>query len=1158
MLRRYDIARFAHKHSPEKEQRLVSYKSDANSSATPSDDVSKKGSQEFIDHFFGEGPKTVETQYVAEQRINGLISETRKKLTFLEDLAQLDVSKPEAQLQGAIDRFFERHDKAVSEYYTQHLDVDFNYQDRSILAITNLRQGLGKEIQEVMSRIKHKFGPQSDAYLSHENFCKHFLRSLGNNDKSAAEKAEYETGGREYPNAFFDIKDQRVVFDLSSEEFNVEKTLERMKEENADATQEDAEKAVTKQRERAIIHEFAHYSLDWKHRTNEEPLGKSLLHQLRKALKCKKLEDSPAWRKVKNAVFHAFGTGGIGWSEEDIIHEGLAILIAGKKWPYAETHRAFDVTVAMNQLLIATKDEPSVQKLIDELGTDLAFMVAGTEQFGSSFDSIKKKMAAADNERVENELFEAEYEENNVKEDVKTVRTNDPDIDKDIEEEIDQKAAAIATDPSKVLNTINEANTAFDTINRIAPEYITFLPAEEQKAQKIGLEKMIESLSKDMNDLGAVEKDTKLFQVWEKNPTALSRDEKNRLAEKYKFADLGQYSPGISESGVIVLDEANKKKRGEVITELATLVSAHFTPTIKLAETLEEAFEKKKRGAKAEEGKNTGIFARMNKILGKDAGIHWLSVFDMIKIYNIYKDAILERYQSKQKIRIYDAAKDWNFYSPLQPDLDKQAKSANDEETSKFKEYLVKDGFTYDQLFEPGGVLDKNRNNINRAKAVIDYAADHAWLYLLNRDDGSNVYGIDYEGLWGKRTFEELVDTNSKAQDSEKSKGRSKVNNDPDIPLLVKEIKHELEKKNIWAVLGIVERLQEKAKFAESNTWALVAIIKTLQNDKDGTLRQVFAAGGKGLMDAIGGIGIGQSAWSLTLFKAQRHALLEWIKEGCTDEAAKKVGAKWAKKGYVKDHSFIPEVINHIEHELYKDPSNMDDVSENGVWRNVAKVLSTQVVESEDGKPVSIFGDDPVYAGYRDYWHANQTTTKAKDTDDDFFNPSNGGADILLLWGDGIGSILECTSLGQFTSEGKARGYLTQLIVLNDTLKEKDPKAYNNFLHETQEKLNVWLRKSANNANTRKTFGVYDTTTMSGSPKHSEKNILTELWKRNMINEEMFLAYVDGFESDKTVPGVLKPLRLALQEEKKVKGEANAIKQKAKEKVQRRLNELKS
>lgn len=1143
-------ARFALNHSPSREQREIRFavgtpKSvDTSREALVIGDIS--GSQRRID----------------EQR-----EIYRRKYVMVSDLLQFDDNdeqfttkdgmKMNETYEGLVSEFVRKHTEFLQSYYRNVLGKTLNEKDwKSIGFIQSLRSLFEQDIKEISKRNLELYGPKFEGCSTSDGyFIRKYMRSVNQWDTKReitdSEVGEF-TQSHYVPNAFIDAQGA-IRLNLADESLNYQKLLKKRRETNPDIDEISVLQETEDNRKSAVVHELTHFTLDMKSEVGK--YAEKILQKLPQVL-AMDLNRHPYWREIVKGIRASYNGKLDTVDDNRILHEAVAIYVTGKHVPYGTSDPRQNVCKAFEKLLeecLNAKDTTIIEMLAT-IESQVQHFVDGDGKTPSQYDVITKQMNEQTNEQHENEQFRANLKKRGIngsryKDDGFTVAANasQPDPDKELKDEMNEEAEKseneIAADPAKILQTIKSIEDSFAWLQDNREAIIAKIPAESQADETLALDQVIELVGRDMNDLSSAKNITQKLQHWH----GLGPDEKNALIDRLGMEDRGRYSATSNADSTIELDGKYRKQITEQLQRISSAIasSLQFESIINIAKKMQKADDDDETKKSASELMNKSsegstLSKILNKyVMGKESGVHWLSWYDMVKIYGIYKDAILEKYHSGQKMRTYDAAKAWNIYKPLQPDLDKQARSANDEETSKYLEYLEKEGFTYDQLFnETNNEMQKNRGNVNRQKAIIDYAAKHAWLYHMDRFNGQDVYGLDYEGIWGKRSFDELVEHNAHAQDTEKGNGRSKVDTYADIGLLVQDIEHELHHKNIWMVLGIVERLQEKAKYADANTWALVTIINALRNDEDGTLRDVFAAGGKGMIDQIGGIGIGKSAWSLTLFKTQRHALIEWIKLGCSDEATEKVSKKYTATGYLQPHSFVPEVIDHIEKRLYDNhPRNYTLHGEEGVNRNVGQILAARTIQSVDGKDVSIFEDDEVFNGYREYWSLNQTSTDASKTDDDYFTATNGGSDIRLIWEEGVKVILECTSLGQFSNQTKARGYLTQLLMLDDELKAKNPSAHNNFLAETKKKLTFWYAEGINNENTRKTFSNFRTSTMKDPANLSDKNVLFELWHRGFIDREFYIPFVMGFIPDGKMPSELAPLRSALDTVKKLKGD---------------------
>lgn len=1121
MLRRYHIARFAHKHSPEREERLLAF-------------AEKKDKNEFIDGMH-EGDSENITNETVRKNIENITNATREKLKFLNDLAGIRFTNDKGTDNTILNKFFSEHHPHVEKLYKEW-GQEFTYGDWSKEVVSNLTSEFMQEVQEIARRSKEKMGPQSCAYLSHASFVRQYMSSIGEKDTSS-EAVEIFCQSHTVPSAYFDRAKQSIIFDLSDARFNFKKQLSAMGHEDEESATEEqkmeALEIVENNRQRAVVHELAHYSLDYVKKYDTTSLGERMIVRLKDLFNVKTLDDHPQWNSLKNAVFKACRTDGVGWTHEDVLHEGLAMLVADNRNPEQKNKAAVTVANEMRKLLQETKDDEQIQKLLSTLNGDLEYLIVGNGMNPSAYDDAMTKINMATKERNSNEDFANEWKKRGMDEATKKVRELNPDLDEEIAQDIEETAKGLM-DVDSIIAAINSAKTAAQSVEESKASYLKSIPSSEAKAEGMAMDHLLEHFNADLQELNAVQADAEILKNWDTLGTR-SIEEKNKIAAKYGFSDVGSYADGMTEEEITALDKLNINKRSAIIPQMADVVVMQYKPIVELAKILEESVLKSEQDTlNAQNQTELSLFQKIQNALGSKAGIKWLSIYDLIKIYNIYKDAVVERYQANQKIRIYDAAKEWNVWSPLQPDLDKQAKSANDEETEKFKEYLKKDGFTYNQLFDDNGVLDQNRGNINRAKAVIDYAADHAWLYKLDRTNGHDVYGVDYQGNWGARTFEELVEHNAEQQERESAAGKSKVENYPEIDLIIEDMLEELERKNIWKVHGMMKRLQEKAKLSESNTWAVTTLFRAMRDDPD-----VLNIMDIGLLDKIGNIGISQSAWAMTLYKTQRKNIVAMkLAVGNASDKKKAVAEFISNK---KNKFIMGEVISEIESLLperirngknpkranskYRDYTELD--------HEVAKVLAGQTVYGDNGKIISIFDNtNDVFNRYRKYYidYTNTTPTNPGDTDPDFFNPDNGGSDVMLLGSQEYARILEHQSQGPWVHQSKAANFVQQLLLQDVKLGKISTELQQSFRDHVRGSMSRYTNNLTQQAAAENIAKISTRNNSEDPVEINNKSVLNQLFLRDMITEKQLqyiLSRAKNFnDADKTERvKILKDLR---------------------------------
>lgn len=178
-------------------------------------------------------------------------------------------------------------------------------------------------------------------------------------------------------------------------------------------------------------------------------------------------------------------------------------------------------------------------------------------------------------------------------------------------------------------------------------------------------------------------------------------------------------------------------------------------------------------------------------------------------------------------------------------------------------------------------------------------------------------------------------------------------------------------------------------------------------------------------------------------------------------------------------------------------------------------ILAGKTYKSKDGKhKISIFDDE--FSEYRNYWLGTPTTTSAKESDDDWFNPSNGGSDILLLGPGATEEILRRRSQGDFEIQVKAQGYFAQVFMRdNELAKEGLTGAQANFRREIQGKLQAWLNHIIAQQAAKKALPSDITGSYGDPPEAAEVahlNIVYELHRRNMMSKEQYSSLLKGID----------------------------------------------
>lgn len=941
------------------------------------------------------------------------------------------------------------------------------------------------ELQEVLSRLRR----QAQEVLSERTHDSGVLASYENTDYFQQKYDEHagKPADGVYPNAF--QIGGKIYFNREHPDFQI-----------SDDPAENEKN--TAKRERAVRHELAHAGL-------VQTSFQEFMKDAQSAFVA-----SQTWEPLQAELATIFGENSPSIAKtDDVIHEAIAIYMAESNLGVSEQpHRAVVELVERtmgSQPAFAAEvrrlDEQIVRKEFPRVATGLQ---ASLEELRDA-DAWKKSLQ-------EPSAFQG------------TLHSNAPEVEHAMHEhathDVAEKMKEIHS-PDDIIKNVALLDQRLEAAVKNKDGIIKLFHGEKKKQIEDAYNGYISSLKKMRGDLADALRVAQTLRDWNK----LSIQKKANFAMQCNFKNKEKYAKlargGQNASSIIEADQTSKKDREHVLQDMAAdVMGMHETlETLEkfIGEVQKEQQDKTDaKHGKDEHGHEDGLFGWLqHNVFSSGPKVMWISILDIQKIWGIIKEAVVENYHDSQGPRTYDFAKNWNFWNPIQDKLKQQARSHNEKEVHSYKEYLQKEGFTYDELFgKPGSpkLFEANLHHVNRAKAILEYAADHAWLYNVDRFNGHDVYGFDFEGNFGARSFEELMEHNASKQKSESDNGYSKVNNHPEIWMIIDDMTHEFHKKNLWSVKGMMQRLQEKAKIAHCNTWAVTTLLRAMRKDPD-----VLKLMDIGMLDAIGTIGISQSAWSMTLFKTERHDIRKWQKGKMSFENPKEF--------------LLAEVIIAIEKRAPEICKTSDKVMDE--W--VAKVLAGQTMSDDHGKPVSIYEDNTIFNRYREHYMqvTDTTPTNPGKTDPDFFNPGNGGSDLLLLGANETANILGHQSQGPWIAENLAINYITQVFMRDSELGLIDPKLQKQFRIDMRSKLRLYINtkvlaqaaacKSLSRYRTTKNPEISVNSSLKGKKEeeilHSikDKNILEELKNREMLpNPEAYnvilkQASLEEFQSAK-------------------------------------------
>lgn len=965
------------------------------------------------------------------QEIDAIIAETRRGMVEHDALKKLLRLIPRGRMEDEEARaFIARHGHEIPVALPEYREGELNAEDLNAMEVRVIMSKLRAQLPDVLRDRTHDM-PHPDIY---------FNAGDGSEDYEAAYlKARLKAKLKQNCPDFARM-DQDQVRALAEQHGVASQELPTafQRRDSIYFNVREADYRDRTYRERSIAHELTHFVV-----RNRPP---QLLKSIHKAMK----EDSDAYARVseawKSLMDHEEFGRNQSFSVERKLHEVLAVYMASLRHSYDADDKSTHATIAR-----IVGDMRTKSKKLDELLSVIDGDIMRDES------RVRERFEVAIEEDDSANAIARELESSEVF--TNTEQDTEERQRREQEERAAQERARVQEEEARKFNPV------------------AILAEIDQTSQKITSQ--LDQLPKLLKRAGDRPEDNKTADVLREVLAAggMRLVQLKRLVEEAR--NDATLSPEERLEKMRMFYQA-RKNIDDTIEDVVVKTMTEF-------DTAVSEWERKKDLEKYKEKGPLRAFM---------SGIEFRTVDDIVKVVKLHWEAIVNAYKSQQNVRVNKTAKDIAkiydyvpYAKSVQQILYKQARATNDEETSKFADYIKSEGFTYDELLgDKNSILYQNRGNVNRAKAIIEYAADHGWLYDMDKTNGHNVYGVDFESEFGTHSFLELINRNEAGKEKEVKRGEERVRYHPEIKLIIEDIRDELKKKNIYAVRGMLQILQNKAKLGESNTWGLTTLMRALQKDK--SLLDIMETN---LLDNIGNIGIAQSAWSLTQFKTQRKQILAW-KQRKGEDMTRDAGFKMAR------------TIKHIEELIPERKRSVERVESGELDHDIAKVLAGQTLRypDEPGLSISIFNNDAVFNDYRKYFSdtTQSTDTKPDQTDDDFFNPDNIGSDVLLLGDTQTLKILKRESQGAFTHRTKATNFVAQIIDRYDELASM-PAAQANFKREMAKKLNYWMQTDVvTNASASRQIAAEN--------DKKERNILIHLYDRGLID----VAYFDRLRSE--------------------------------------------
>lgn len=428
-------------------------------------------------------------------------------------------------------------------------------------------------------------------------------------------------------------------------------------------------------------------------------------------------------------------------------------------------------------------------------------------------------------------------------------------------------------------------------------------------------------------------------------------------------------------------------------------------------------------------------------------GIRFYSAYEIFEAFSMVTKAYQESFKEHTHLKASGLAQSGGnvarflpFAGDIQQTLNLQLDKANDEVKDNFVKFLENRRVNFRGLFDPGGELDRNKHDPNRARAVLEYAASRGFLWDIEESDKRTkiVAGIPLETIlpsqWTQAQkdayYDGLRNKNASGQMEEKKKGENLVASAENIPIIIREIQSEMRKRHFWSAFGMMEVAIKKGKVGHVNPWLATTIFMEMR--KGDAVKYIP----KSFFDQIGGLGLGQPGFTMQFFKVDKNELAVWRER-----------RKSGVDAPIDETGVLGNIIAQIEKEFA-------DVPEEKRAELVAQVLAGQLIRYK-GKNISLFESK-----YNEYRHGILRNPYAgapnMQVDDDFFaEPS----EVILYDGTNIMTILRISNEA-FSQQGKAVNFMRNIIDRYDALENAGmTEAMNEFKNDMRIKLHQYLRE---------------------------------------------------------------------------------------------------
>lgn len=502
----------------------------------------------------------------------------------------------------------------------------------------------------------------------------------------------------------------------------------------------------------------------------------------------------------------------------------------------------------------------------------------------------------------------------------------------------------------------------------------------------------------------------------------------------------------------------------------------------------------------------------MGAIGGKRLGdyFEWYSILHMINGFKKAKTAFLAAFEAQSDQKGAKIAAKLGGAISLLPfqfakNIGDQLNIENNERNSQASE-KIKGLYEFNQ--EGFATVKKDLSKAISSKdgiktiGIIKYASSRGWLYQIEEispDPNSRLLGYKISDLFGTtdstglaKTLDYFRTENIKGSQAEREKAFERVVRSNDADAFVRELRKQLDAKNLPAVMGVMKAAVKEGKRGTISLEMVTNILRKLREDPE--LRAlvsqewVTAAGKDGEQYKF--------AYGIGLFKEDDKTFFQWLSMPDAD----------MNKGnlIVKMTGAVEKRILKLNPALEKDTNELDML--------VAKVMAGAVVKINDSA-----GKEHHVSIFEKQFEVMRNSVPMKEYDppnpfDDDYGYISEESGQLLRGTSAIDALLKYDTSGKFVKADYATGFIAKahkrLVEMEAavTANKMEPNTLNTYKAEVNKLFDEWLLANLNADNRMGLVNTRDETDPS-------KFLLANMVDKGLISRDAMIELMIRYDN---------------------------------------------